>query len=121
LTCFEPIFVTRATIEVTTNQGGSTGTIKIYSSNGTLLWTSNGIATTSNAFLSSTAAAGVWLNPGYTYVIEYTNSNAAVAVRAGTLPSAHLNNVQATRATSAALLVGGTSTNADPFPRINLF
>lgn len=121
LTCWEPIFVTRATIQVTTNQAASTATIKIYSSNGTLLWTSNGIATTSNALLSSTAAAGVWLNPGWVYIVEYLNTNAAVVVQAATLPSAHLNHVQATRATTAANIVAGTSTNADPFPRINLF
>lgn len=123
LTCPKPIFVTRATVEVTTNQGGSTATIKIFASNEgtTPLWTSNGIATTSNTFLSSTASTGAWLNPGFVYIVEYSNTNASVAVRAGTLPSSHLNTVQATRGTTAANIVAGTSTNADPFVRINLF
>jgi len=124
LRCLAPLYVTRAAIEVTTNQSGSAATIKIYASNEgtTPLWTSNGIATTSNALLASSATnPGVWLNPGYNYIIEYSNTNALVAVNAATLPAAHLNQGSAQRGTTAANIVAGTSTNTNGFPRIKLF
>lgn len=121
-----PLKVSVAQIEVTTLQAASAATIKIYSSsNGTTpIWTSNAIDTTGTGFRSSTATSpGVWLNPGYFYIVEYINSVAGVVVRAHALSASadnFLNNTTAQIAASAAAIISNTPANVIEFPFIKL-
>jgi hypothetical protein len=117
--------ITVATVNVTTAQGGSTATIKIYADDGTttpvLLWTSNGISTTGTGPKKSTATSPFWVYMGWEYIIVYENTDATVAVTAHTL-SANADNIlndgQAQIATTAANIVGNTPNNVVDFPLI---
>lgn len=127
--CPVSMLFTKASIEVTTLQAASNATIKVYSSDGTQLWTSGNISTAATGFISSTPAssspvAGLQLNQGWFYIIEYANSDATVAVRAMTLTATsdnHTNDSAAQIASSAANLVANSGSNNPEFCRIKLF
>lgn len=119
--------VSLATVNVTTAQAGSTATIKIYADDGTttpvLIWQSNTIDTTGTGLRKSTANTPVWIYLGYFYIIEYSCTDATVAVTATDLSATAdniLNDTATQIATSATNIVGNSPSNVVGFPLIKL-
>jgi hypothetical protein len=129
LACLEPLLFTKVALQVTTQQSGSNATVKVYSSDGVLLWSSGNISTAGSGLISSTPAssspvAGLQLNPGWFYIIEYTNSNGTVAVRAVQLSSnadALLNEGSAVIGSSASNVAANSSSNLEAFPMLKFY